>query len=434
MAQPLTFDFYNSIIEVPLPDTSIEMQYLINQVRDQEDELVPSFGYNKIADASGKDSLGGGVATAITVRLLDNWRLRFEARDPPDTVQCTITGGNLVGGPGGNPIAPSAYTQVVQLSSASGVIATPTTSNENINIQYLLTSMGSKQRAIGSIFYWDPVSGSDSNTGLSPTAAVQTFAKAHTLTTTGANDIIFAIASDGSGITTTTETIAITKNNVKLRGPGYVFQIIPTGTTNDTILISGDNVEISGLYVQTADTGSRNGITVTGDSALIEDCWIGSSQGSGISISSSKLSIVTSSVIEHCVGNGIDIGDNGTQSTISKCIIFDNVNGVALSGTGISDNILENNLIYKNSAYGVNIGAGAARTVLRSGNTYHNNTLASYLNGGTNSYIETQAGGESATAIATAVWNEVLTTHTTPLTAAKILRDTKVKATLAAMK
>lgn len=123
MAQPLVFDFYNSIITVPIPDVSLDMQYLIDQVRDTEDELTPGEAYFKIADASGKESLGGGISTAITVRLLNDWRVMFEARTGPDTVQCSIGGGNLVGGPGGNPIAPSAYTQVLNLSSAAGTIA-----------------------------------------------------------------------------------------------------------------------------------------------------------------------------------------------------------------------------------------------------------------------------------------------------------------------
>ena len=37
MPSPLTFDFYNSIIEVPATDTSLDIQYLINQIRDTED-------------------------------------------------------------------------------------------------------------------------------------------------------------------------------------------------------------------------------------------------------------------------------------------------------------------------------------------------------------------------------------------------------------
>lgn len=438
MPLPLVFDFYNSIIEVPAPDTTLDLQYLINQIRDREDELDLGINYSKIADASGKDSLGSGVSTAITVRLLDNWRVRFEERAGPSTEQCTISGGNLVGGPGGNPVAASAYTQVIQQSSAAGVIAQPDTSNENINIKYLLASLGNTQRALGDIFYWDPVSGNDSNTGLTPASAVQTFAKAHTLVTTGANDIIFCLASDSSGITTVTETITITKNNVKLRGPGYIFQMIPNSTVADTVVISADNVEVSGVFVSTANSGSRNAITITGDSAFVKDSWISSARGHGVSISSSKLSILRSLVIEHSggsgTGNGVHLSDNATKTVISKCIIFDNVNGVFFSGSGITDNVIENNLIYKHSEYGIEVGSGVARTTVRSGNTFNKNTSGNVHDLGTDTYIETQAGGASASEIADAVWDEVISGHATPDTTGRVLKDVKVKATLASLK
>ncbi len=438
MPLPLVFDFYNSIIQVPAPDTSLDLQYLINEIRDIEDELEPGMGYSKIADAAGKFDLGGGVFTAITVKLLDNWRVRFEARGGPDTIQMTIINGNLVGGPGGNPIAPSAYTQVVQLSSAAGTIATPSTSSENINIKYLLASMGSNQRALGDIFYWDPVSGNDANNGLTPTTAVKTFAQAHTLVTSGANDVIFCLASDASGITTTTELLNITKNNVKIRGPGDIFKIIPTATSADTITIAADNAEITGLSISTAGTGTRNAISVTGNNAFVQDCWITQVQGHGVSLTNSNSSIITLSVIEHCglsgTGNGVNLGNSVSQTMLSKCIIFDNVNGVNISGTTLADNVMENNLIYKHSAYGVNIGSGILRSILRSGNTFNKNTSGNIQDAGTDTYIETQAGGASATEIADAVWDEVLSTHTTSGTAGKNLKDAKVKATLASLK
>lgn len=438
MPLPLNFDFYNSIIEVPAPDTTLDMQYLINQIRDVEDELSPGMAYSKIADASGKDDLGGGVYTAITVRLLDNWRIRFQARPGPETVQCFIVGGNLVGGPGGNPIAPSAYTQVIQQSSASGVIATPTTSTENINLRYLIGSLTSRQRALGNIFYWDPVSGNDNNNGLTPSTAVATFAKAHDLVQSGNNDVIFCLSSDPSGITTTTETLTITKNNLKLRGPGAIFKIIPTTDTNDTITINADNVEISGMIISTASTGSKNAITVDGDNAFIQDCWITNVRGHGISLVNSNLSVISLSVIEHCgtsgTGNGINLGNNTTQTTISKCIIFDNINSVNISGSNIADNLIENNIIYKNSSYGINIGSGVIRTMVRGGNTFSKNDLGNINDLGTDTYIETQAGGASATEIADAVWDEVLGSHTVAGSAAAILKDARVKATLASLK
>jgi hypothetical protein len=436
MALPLIFDFYNSIIEVPAPDTTLEMQYLINEIRDTEDELTPGMAHPKIADASGKDDLGGGIYTAITVRLLDNWRVRFEART--ELTQCTISGGNLVGGPGGNPIAPSAFTQVIQLSSASGVIATPTTSSENTNLRYILASLGEIQKGIGDVYYWDPISGSDANTGLTPTAAVQTFAKAHDdLVTTGHHDVIFCLSSDPTGITTVTETLNITKNTLKVRGPGHVFQLVPIATTDDTVVISANDVEISGLYISTATSGTKNAVTVTGDNALIKDCWISIVRGHGLNLSSTAKTIVDTAVIEHCgasgTGNGINLGQDTTETKIKKCLIFDNKTGVLLSGTGLADNLVEDCLVYKNTAYGANIGSGVLRTTLRGGNTLTNNTPDNTLDNGTDTYIETPAGGASTSEIADAVWAEVITDVTTPGSAGKTLKDAKTKATLASL-
>jgi hypothetical protein len=438
MAQPLVFDFYNSIITVPAPDTTLDMQYLINEIRDEEDELEPSFAYPKIADASGKESLGGGIFTAITVNLLNNWRVMFEARDGLEgTIQCTISGGNLVGGPGGNPVAPSAFTQVLNLSSAAGTIATPTTATETTNIQYLLATMNKKQKGIGSIFYWDPYSGNDSNTGLTPAAAVKTFAHAHTLVTTGAHDIIFALSSDPTGTTTVTEHIAITKPTLKLRGPGHVLQVVPT-TSGDTVTISADNVEVSGFYISTEGVTVNNAITVNANSVLVKECWVENATGNGIDLASANLAVISDMVIDVVgtsgTGNGINLGNNTSQTEIAKCIISQAVDGIKASGTGVTDNLIENCLIFNNSAYGVDIGTGVTRTVLRSGNTYHKNTTAATHNLGIDTYIETQAGGSSPTEIATAVWDEVISSHLTPGTVGKTLKDAKTKATLASLK
>jgi len=434
----LTFDFYNSIIEVPLPDTTLTMQDLINQIRDQEDELTLGLNYTKIADASGKDDLGGGISTGITVRLLDSWRVRFAARPGPDTIQCFLTGGNLVGGPSANPIAPSAYVQVVQQSSASGTIATSTGSSENINLKYLLASMREDQKTVGSIFYWDPTSGSDSNTGLAPTAAVLTFDKAQTLATAGKHDIIFCLSSDASGITTVTETLNITKSTLKVRGPGYVFQLIPTTTVSPTITIAADSVELNGLYVGTAATGSQNAITVSGDYVTIKESWIANARGHGINITSSINPKIISCVIESCgasgTGNGITLGNSTIQAQITKGIIFGNVNGIALSGTSLADNRIEDSLIYKNSSYGLSIGADVLRTIARSGNTITNNTTANTLDSGTQSYIESTAGGASASEIADAVWDEVLSGHVTSGSMGRTLKDAKTRATIASLK
>jgi hypothetical protein len=211
--------------------------------------------------------------------------------------------------------------------------------------------MREDQKTVGGIFYWDPTSGSNSNTGLAPTSAVLTFDKAQTLATAGKHDIIFCLSTHSSGITTVTETLNITKSTLKVRGPGYVFQLIPNATTDPTITVAADSVEINGLYIGTAATGSQSAITVQGDYVTIKESWIANARGNGIEISNSINPKVVSCVIESSggsgTGDGIHIGDSTTQAQITKGIIFNNVNGVSLSGTSLADNRIEDSNIYK---------------------------------------------------------------------------------------
>ena len=246
------------------------------------------------------------------------------------------------------------------------------------------------------------------------------------------------MATDSSGTTTVTETLNITKANLKVMGPGHSFKLIPTTTTGPTVTIGAANVEVSGFYISTAGTGSQNAITVTSNNAFIQDNWIATVRGHGISVSSSSRTNISSCVIEHCgtsgVGNGINLGNTATETYVSKNIIFDNINGVALSGTGLSDNIFENNLIYQNSGYGITVGSAVLRTHVRSGHTFNKNTAGNTQDLGTDTLIESQAGGASASEIADAVWDEVISGHLTANTTGKTLKDTKTRATLASLK
>lgn len=431
MPEILLFDFPAKIITVPAPDITLDLQYLINSIREAEDDITPGMSYPKIADAFGKQDLGGGVTVGITVVLLDGWRVKFEDRPGPETISTTISGGNFVGEAGANPVAPATYVQVTVAQSTSASIITP---QSDTNLVYLVESLRNSHPAFGNVFYWDPYAGVDTNSGLTPTAAVKTFAAAHALATAGNGDVIFCRSTDPSGTTTVNETLSITKHNLKVRGPGNDIQIIPTTTTVPTISISADNVEVSGFYLETAATGGQNAITVAGNNILVRDVWISNVQGHGISFSSSARSRILTSVVENCGGDSLHVGNSTTQSLFSKCILDNSVNGLVYSGTGITDNVVENCLIYKNSSYGVNIGSGVLRTTFRSGNTITNNTTANTLDSGTDTYIESPSGGASTADIADAVWNEVIDDHVTSGTTGRTLRDAKKKATLASIK
>jgi len=434
MAALLTFDFYNKRIIVPIADTTLDMQYLVNQTRDADDELDTAMSQPNILSATGKDALGGGVFTGITVTLLDNWQVKFADRPGPTEVQCFISGGNLVGGIAGNPIALSTYVRVVQISSSAATIAKSETDQ---NLFYAIETLRKGHRGVGKFIYWEPVAGVNTASGLSDKSPVKDFAVAQSLAVSGANDTIICLSNSTSGITTVDQTLPITKHNLRVRGPGYSFQIKTTNTTSDTVNINASGVEISGLYIETAASGTQNAISVQGDSNLITDCWIGKARGNGISVTNAAFTKIEGCAIEHCggsgTGNGVNLGNTATQTVLSHNIVFDAVNGVLLSGTGLADNVIENNLIYLNTGYGIDIGSGVLRTHGRAGNTLSKNTLGNTRDLGTDTLLESK-GGESAVEIAGKVWDELISSHAIAGSTGKTLKDTKTKATLASLK
>lgn len=117
----LLFDKINKIITVQSPDAEITIQQLLNSIREWEDELS-SMDIGTIGNAAGKEPLGGGVLVGITLTLLDDWRLAFQARSGPGYTQCKITGGNLVGTHVNGAIYPTAFTQIVITASSSATL------------------------------------------------------------------------------------------------------------------------------------------------------------------------------------------------------------------------------------------------------------------------------------------------------------------------
>ena len=429
----LTFFKYEKVIQVDSPQTSVTIQDLINQIRNYE-ELLINLDYGTIANAYGKQALGGGAFIGITLELINDWRIAFEARAGPSTDLCIVSGGNLVAinQYANNPIKPTTFTQVNIAQSTSPSIIQ---ADSDYAALYMLESLRNRNRSVGTIFYWNPTSGSDTNDGLTPAKAVATFAKAQTLATAGAGDIIFALSTASGGVTTSTEKLTITKAGLKVRGPGYQFQLVPSTNGAATVNISADSVEVEGFYVNTAAGGTDNGITVTGDNCLIKNCWVKSVTGNGIDISSSTRTQVDTCAVEDSTGTGIKIGATTTKTNIKQCILSGNgTDGADLSGSGVTDNIFETNLIFNNAGYGIDVGTGVTRTGVRLNHTFSGNTVAATRDLGTGTFIETAAGGESASAIADAVWDEVLATHTAIGSSAKILKDTKLKATLASLK
>ena len=137
-------------IFITSPQTVVTIQELINEIRDYEDNLDFT-DYKSIANATGKQDLGGNVLVGITLELLDGWRIQFESRwenefndgygygyyngyeyddwnnyfNAVETISCGVTGGNLVAKNeyDNNPIKPSPFTQVSVTSSSSATLS-----------------------------------------------------------------------------------------------------------------------------------------------------------------------------------------------------------------------------------------------------------------------------------------------------------------------
>jgi len=87
----LTFDHSAKLIGVPQVNAQpLTMQALINAIRDEE-ASERGVAHDQIADATGKNDLGGGVGTGITVALRSSWKISFTA----GAYQASVDGGNL---------------------------------------------------------------------------------------------------------------------------------------------------------------------------------------------------------------------------------------------------------------------------------------------------------------------------------------------------
>lgn len=122
----VTIDFSVSprLIKIALPSTTITIQDLHDTLRTIEAEVF-NMSFLKLINSAGKEPVGGGVLVGITATLQDAL-IEFAARPGPTTIQCTVSGGNLVAvddlGATIDPISPTAFTQVVIAQSASATI------------------------------------------------------------------------------------------------------------------------------------------------------------------------------------------------------------------------------------------------------------------------------------------------------------------------
>jgi hypothetical protein len=114
---PFTFDFQTAriVVDGGVSDVDCAALYAAIKLAQASEEGIQ---YERIGAGSGLNQLGPGVQVGLTVELLGAWQLRF----PDGNYIARVAGGNLVGGPGGDPIAYTAGVQILLIQSAASTV------------------------------------------------------------------------------------------------------------------------------------------------------------------------------------------------------------------------------------------------------------------------------------------------------------------------
>lgn len=197
----------------------------------------------------------------------------------------------------------------------------------------------------GTVFYWDPVNGNDANDGLTSLTAKLTWGSG-----TGVNSLIIAhnhdtviiIPGEVAGTTRITEQIDVDKGYIFMRGTGRDILFKPTATTGATVSVSAEGVELSGIRIETADTGDGEALIVNGEFGYIHDLWIELSQGDGIRLNNTGFAKMKDIHIRNCVGDAIvfrGITQDCKYNVLSDAFIISNGgNGVVFEGANCQQN------------------------------------------------------------------------------------------------
>jgi len=116
---PFTFQFGTTKIEVDTGTVNVDCSTLYAACKAAQASLEGIL-YEPIASGSGLKNLGPGVQVGLTIELLGTWQLRFPAGD----YVARVAGGNLIGGPSGDPIAYTAGVQALLIQSAASTVVT----------------------------------------------------------------------------------------------------------------------------------------------------------------------------------------------------------------------------------------------------------------------------------------------------------------------
>ena len=116
---PFTFDFDANCINVDSGATDVLCLDLYTAIKEAQASEI-GIPHDIIAVGSGLNELAAGVQTGLTIELVGDWQICF----PAGNYIARVGGGNLIGGPGGDPVAYSAGVQTLLIQSAASTVVT----------------------------------------------------------------------------------------------------------------------------------------------------------------------------------------------------------------------------------------------------------------------------------------------------------------------
>jgi hypothetical protein len=265
------FDFNTSLIEIQNPYVSVDIQELVNAIRTTEATDI-GIGYAQIGAASGKQSLGESVVVGITLELLNNWQLHFWA----GSYIAKVSGGNLVGGLAGDPIAYSAGVQVLLIQSAASTRVV--TGGTALTTQEHDALMALPSAAVVSDQVWDEVSAdhiipgttgkklADAGGGSSPADIAAAVWAYGTRTLSSVGTLVADIWSYVTRVLTATGLTTVEHDQLMALNTSGLL----TGV-QDSLGISGQNTKWSGMAFDSNNNLISAVITQYTDSTLVTE-------------------------------------------------------------------------------------------------------------------------------------------------------------------
>lgn len=286
--------------------------------------------------------------------------------------------------------------------------------NDISNIQLLIENLVPESIGTGTQFFVDPINGEDATavSGQQKTRAWKTVGYALSKAKDNNGDIIWII-SPGSQDVVLNEQLVISKNNISIRGQnlGVLFQ--PTTSGAATITVTGDNVGLYNIIVQTAAGGTDNCIEFTGaDFSALRNVRVESATGKGIVYNNCVKGNLLNSFIGYHVSHGIQYNDCVDMNINDNCHIDSNGgDGINLTSTGAGNThevIIQNTIIHESgfntgNGYGVNIGVNCETVQIHSSVKFILNESGDVNDLGITTYYDISS--LTTTGIATAVWN-----------------------------